>query len=131
MDDVIILNNRFGRYVEISKDQNNSETLLSRAGTGGGNVPCVLIKCYSICAEESNSMRSDNPHSGIYEAQTCRTLDQKGGNPACKQGGLLICQHLDSYNQALSEKATTLGVNCGMSTGRNLLILKEGEKIEV
>lgn len=45
---------------------------------------------YGICSYESNSMRSDNPHSGIYKAETSRTIDLNGGNPACNQGGLAI-----------------------------------------
>lgn len=48
--------------------------------------------CYGICGYHSNSMMSDNPHSGIYEADTSRTLDLNGGNPACNQGGVLILE---------------------------------------
>ena len=45
---------------------------------------------YVICSYESNSMKSDNPQSGIYEADTSRTLDNNGGNPACNQGGIAV-----------------------------------------
>lgn len=34
-------------------------------------------------------MKSSNPESGISEAETVRTLDGNGGNPACNQGGML------------------------------------------
>jgi len=44
-------------------------------------------KCFGISPYASNAMLSDNPHSGIYEAKTSRTLDLNGGNPACNQGG--------------------------------------------
>lgn len=37
-------------------------------------------------------MLSGNPHSGIYEADTSRTLDLNGGNPACNQGGIAVVQ---------------------------------------
>lgn len=47
------------------------------------------VKCYAICSYESNSMKSSNPHSGIYEAKTARCLDLNGGNPTCNQGGCL------------------------------------------
>ncbi len=50
--------------------------------------------CYNICSDASNAMKSDNPHSGIYEAEQTRTLDGKGGNPSCNQGGTVICQKL-------------------------------------
>ena len=52
----------------------------------------VATKVYGICSDDSNSMKSDNPHSGIYEAETTRTLDQNGGSPACNQGGMAIVQ---------------------------------------
>ena len=47
---------------------------------------------YGICSYASNSMKSGNPHSGIYEADTARTLDLNGGNPACNQCGICICE---------------------------------------
>ena len=44
--------------------------------------------CYRIGSYYSNSMKSDNPHSGIYEASVCNTLDNMNcGYPACNQGG--------------------------------------------
>ena len=46
--------------------------------------------CYGISAYDSNSMKSKNPHSGIYVATTSRCLDLNGGNPACNQGGIMI-----------------------------------------
>lgn len=68
------------------------QTLTSRMGTGGGNVPLTLMpKAYGICSKDSNAMKSANPHSGIYEAKTSRTLDANGGNPACNQGGIAVC----------------------------------------
>ena len=47
-------------------------------------------KCYGICSKDSNSMKSDNPHSGFYEAETSRCLDANGGNPTCNQGGMAV-----------------------------------------
>jgi DNA (cytosine-5)-methyltransferase 1 len=37
-------------------------------------------------------MKSDNPNSGFYEATTSRTIDCKGGNPTCNQGGMVIVE---------------------------------------
>ena len=69
------------------------QTLTSRMGTGGGNIPMILEpKVYGISAYESNAMKSSNPHSGIYEAKTSRTLDLNGGNPACNQGGMIVLE---------------------------------------
>ena len=47
-------------------------------------------KCYGICSKDSNSMKSDNPHSGFYEVETSRCLDANGGNPSCNQGGMAV-----------------------------------------
>lgn len=68
-----------------------SPTILAAAGESGNNKPLVA---YGICSYESNSMKSDNPHSGIYVADKARTLDLNGGNPACNQGGIAICEPL-------------------------------------
>jgi len=35
-------------------------------------------------------MKSDNPHSGIYEAKTSRTIDKSGTSPTCNQGGIAV-----------------------------------------
>ena len=56
---------------------NNDQTLF---------VPTV----FGICSKESNAMKSDNPHSGFYKADTSRTLDGNGGNPSCNQGGMAV-----------------------------------------
>ena len=37
-------------------------------------------------------MKSDNPRSGFYEADTARTLDGNGGNPSCNQGGIAVVE---------------------------------------
>ena len=108
--------------VTISEDD-KVQTLTSRMGTGGGNVPLVMkirsgcegggkgpliqtdksatLSCnndqtlfeprvYGICSKDSNAMKSDNPHSGFYVAQTTRTLDANGANPTCNQGGMAV-----------------------------------------
>ena len=51
-----------------------------------GHQPIV----YGISAYESNAMKSSNPHSGIYQAETARTIDLNGGSPACNQGGMAV-----------------------------------------
>jgi len=48
------------------------------------------MQAYGICSDKSNSMLSDNPNSGIYEAETSRTIDANGGNPGCNQGGIAV-----------------------------------------
>ena len=50
----------------------------------------LVVQAYGICSRDSNAMKSDNPHSGFYEADTSRTLDANGGNPGCNQGGIAV-----------------------------------------
>jgi len=108
--------------VTVSED-GKVQTLTSRMGTGGNNVPLVMkIRCgcegggkglliqtdksatlatnndqtlfvpavFGICSRDSNAMKSDNPNSGFYKADTTRTLDANGGNPSCNQGGMAV-----------------------------------------
>ena len=65
-------------------------------------------RAYGICSKDSNSMKSDNPNSGFYEADTSRTLDANGGNPSCNQGGIAVIEgngsrpshHGDGYKES-------------------------------
>ena len=72
-------------------------TLTAHNAGGNQRMPdknhfnCVL-QAYGICSKESNAMKSDNPHSGIYEAETSRTIDGNGGNPGCNQGGIAVVE---------------------------------------
>ena len=45
---------------------------------------------FGICSKDSNAMKSQNPNSGFYRADTTRTLDKNGGNPTCNQGGVAV-----------------------------------------
>ena len=86
---------------------------------GTGNDQTIF--CYGISAYESNAMKSNNPKSGVYVADTSRTLDLNGGNPACNQGGMeVVCAgfKLGNSEQARSigyaeEQSTTLNAECG------------------
>lgn len=71
-----------------------AQTVSATYGTGGNNQPFVVQtpKAYGICAKDSNSMKSSNPHSGFYEANTSRTVDCNGGNPTCNQGGIAVIE---------------------------------------
>ena len=106
-----------------------AQTVSATYGMGGNNQPFVVgeQKAYGICSDGSNSMKSDNPHSGIYEADTSRTLDAKGGNPACNQGGIAIVEEscaysFDPYNNKQDDVMPSIGTNCGMSTGRSICL---------
>jgi DNA (cytosine-5)-methyltransferase 1 len=71
----------------------------------GDNRPAVV---YGISSYQSEAMKSANPTAGIYEAETARTLDASGGNPACNQGGLAICMTAGCFTQVCEEQSPTL-----------------------
>ena len=45
---------------------------------------------FGICSKESNAMKSDNPHSGFYKAETARTIDTSNQSPSKNQGGMAV-----------------------------------------
>lgn len=48
---------------------------------------------YGIGSYHSNAWKSNNPSSGIYEADTAKTLDSLNcGYPGCNQGGMAVVQ---------------------------------------
>lgn len=64
------------------------------SATLGTNNDQTLFQpiAFGVCSKNSNSMKSDNPKSGFYEADTSRTLDANGGNPTCNQGGIAVIE---------------------------------------
>lgn len=86
---------------------------------------------YGISAYESNAMKSPNPNSGIYEADTSRTLDNNGGNPACNQGGMMVVSQvlMDAYQHhgyRQSETCGTLTADQNQSIRGDTPIVLEG-----
>lgn len=66
--------------------QDNKSATLSTNNDQTVFVP----KAYGICSQASNSMKSSNPNSGIYEAQTSRTLDTSVPDPNKNAGGMAV-----------------------------------------
>lgn len=173
MDEAIAIENHpTDSRVKLEAD-GKVQTLTSRMGTGGNNVPLLLKirsgcegggkgpllqknksatlscnndqtlfepKVYGICAKDSNSMKSDNPNSGFYEAKTTRCLDGNGGNPSCNQGGMAVValegngsrpsHHGDGYSEedvsytlnATEHHAVAYGLDrAAFNQGRNAL----------
>ena len=91
-------------------------TITASSGNSAAHSgPSVMQKCYGISSYESNSMKSQNPSSGIYEADKARTLDTSGGNTACNQGGIAIAEAKtigiatqSYYDMQISDKGATL-----------------------
>ena len=91
------------------------------SGTLGVAQDQTLVKVYGMSPFDSNAMKSSNPEAGIYEAETARTLDLNGGNPACNQGGMMVVEPV-CYSQGAfgnySEDTTSATLKqCGGDIG--------------
>lgn len=83
-----------------SWDGTNIAPTLTKQNAGGNqrmpdkdNFNCVL-QPFGISSYASNAMKSSNPHSGIYETETARTLDTSNQSPGKNQGGIaVVCEN--------------------------------------
>ena len=104
---------RFKGPVEVA------ETVSATYGTGGNNQPFVVEhfrKAYGICGKYSNSMLSDNPNSGFYEADTARTIDTSNQSPCKNQGGIVVVEgnglRPSHHGNGYKESETMYTLNC-------------------
>ena len=67
-----------------------AQVQVEKSATLGCNNDQTVFVPYGICSKASHAMLSANPHTGFYEADTARTLDQNGGRPDCSQGGIAV-----------------------------------------
>ena len=141
-------------------DNGKVQTLTSRMGTGGNNVPLVMkirsgcegggkgalvqtdksatLSCnndqtvfvpFGISAYQSHAMLSDNPHSGIYEAETARTLDRGGGNPSCNQGGIAVVAFTQNQRDEVCDLGDRSAVVCANAGTKQQTFVLQGSMI--
>ena len=122
----------------IQSDLGVANTLAPGTHASGPHLTKTLVtgdpKVYGIGSYDSAGMKSDNPNVGIYEADTSRTLDNNGGNPACNQGGMAIVQGADVYiGELTGEVAASLTTASGISNGSGpkAVIFTQNEREEV
>lgn len=128
---------------------NNDQTLFEPCGWDGGQVSPTLTKqnaggsqrmpgkdnfnCvlqpFGICSKDSNSMKSDNPHSGIYEAETARTLDANGGNPSCNQGGIAVVAFTQNQRDEVRDLGDRSAVVCANAGTKQKPFVLQGSMI--
>ena len=83
-----------------------------------GVVPAAMIvpKAYGVCSKHSNSMLSDNPNSGFYEADTAKTIDTSNQSPCKNQGGMIVIEGNGSrpshHGDGYKESETMYTLNC-------------------
>lgn len=148
--------------VKLSED-GNVQTLTSRMGTGGNNVPLVMkirsgcegggkgpliqenksatLSCnndqtlfepraFGISSKDSNAMKSGNPHSGIYEAETSRTLDANGGTPSCNQGGIAVVAFTQNQRNEVRDLGDRSAVVCANAGTKQQTFVLQGSMID-
>ena len=128
---------------------NNDQTLFEPCGWDGGQVSPTLTKqnaggnqrmpdkdnftCilqpFGICSKDSNAMKSDNPHSGIYEAETARTLDGNGGNPSCNQGGIAVVAFTQNQRDEVRDLGDRSAVVCANAGAKQQTYVLQGSMI--
>ena len=128
---------------------NNDQTLFEPCGWDGGQVSPTLTKqnaggsqrmpdkdnfnCvlqpFSISSDKSNAMLSDNPHSGIYEAETSRTLDANGGNPSCNQGGIAVVAFTQNQRDEVRDLGDCSAVVCANAGTKQQTFVLQGSMI--
>lgn len=73
-------------------------------------------KAYGICGKYSNSMLSNNPNSGFYEADTSRTIDTSNQSASKNQGGIVVVEGNGSrpshHGDGYKESETMYTLNC-------------------
>jgi DNA (cytosine-5)-methyltransferase 1 len=79
--------------------------------------------CYGIGAYHSNAWKSDNPNSGVYEADKSKTLDALNcGYPACNQGGMAVVAAVDCRNGSEDTVNGALQSNMAHSVNGNNIV---------
>ncbi|MCL1965310.1 MAG: DNA cytosine methyltransferase [Firmicutes bacterium] len=78
-----------------ARGNGDGETANTVTGDHNGHISdytalAVTPRAFGICSKNSNSMLSDNPLSGVYEAATSRTLDTSVPDPNKNAGGMAI-----------------------------------------
>ena len=113
------LGNRAGKGPLVQKE------LSATLGVSQDQTLFAPAVAYGISPYESKGMLSDNPRSGIYKADTSRTLDLNGGTPACNQGGMAIVEptayalenHPNDSRVKVSENGIVQALNARMGPG--------------
>ena len=128
-------NNDQTLFEPCSWDGGQVSPTLTKQNAGGSqrmpdkdNFNCVL-QPFGICSKDSNSMKSDNPHSGIYEAETSRTLDANGGNPSCNQGGIAVVAFTQNQRDEVRDLGDRSAVVCANAGTKQQTFVLQGSMI--
>ena len=84
---------------------------------------------FGISSYQSHAMLSDNPHSGIYEAETARTLDGNGGNPSCNQGGIAVVAFTQNQRDEVRDLGDHSAVVCASAGTKQQTFVLQGSMI--
>lgn len=105
------------------------------ADFAGERAPKILFESEGVSGYSAEGFRSWQ--RAANHSEDC--LGAAGGaDEGCRgecggDRGVMDALAVDGYNSSVSDKASTLGVNCGMSTGRNGIVLNDqgGDRMDV
>ena len=87
-----------------------AQVQVEKSATLGCNNDQTVFVPYGICSKASHAMLSENPHTGFYETDTARTLDQNGGRPDCSQGGIAVVAFSQNQRDEVRDLKNVSGV---------------------
>ena len=90
--EILFIRKGVSRDLDESEQKRKATASDVKSGAGADDRHAVV---YGISPYHSNCMRSDNHHSGYYEADTARTLDAlQCGYPGCNQGWMAVVESM-------------------------------------
>lgn len=66
------------------------DDLAATLSTHGTDQTLFQPRAFHLQPKDSGSMRSADPHKGVVETDVSTTLDTRGANPGCDQGGVAV-----------------------------------------
>ena len=101
----------------------------NKSATLSCNNDQTVFVPFGISSYQSHAMLSDNPHSGIYEAETARTLDRGGGNPSCNQGGIAVVAFTQNQRDEVRDLGDRSAVVCANAGTKQQTFVLQGSMI--
>ena len=74
------------------------------------NMRICMQEVWSVDSISSNSMKSNNPHSGFHKSKVIKTLDTSVPDPSKNQGGHIIMEKPIAFMGGQGSKAGGLGI---------------------
>lgn len=89
------------------------------------------VSVYRIGPFNHGDGRDESKSTVARQIEIGETLGTSSGSPTANQGGMIVVYGLDGYNATMTKDVhPTIGVNCGMSTGRGGVVIERSDNGE-